>query len=111
MMDAITRDAEAASNAFSEDERKKPAQGSLGVTHFDDVIEVAIPLMKIDDVEHYRRNPRGMTALYDAIGTSIVGFGDLLNKMDEADRPSHVLFVIVTDGYENRSQEYKDTGI
>jgi uncharacterized protein YegL len=110
-MDVIRTDAEGAINAFIDDQKKEPGQCLLRLTHFDDVIEVAIPLMKIDDVEHYRLNPRGMTALYDAIGTSIVGFGDLLNKMDEADRPSHVLFVIVTDGYENRSQEYKDTGI
>jgi len=111
-MAQIRGDAEGAINAFIDDQKKEPGQCLLRLTHFDDVIEVAIPLMKIDSVEQpYRLNPRGMTALYDAIGTSIVDFGELLNKLDEADRPGHVLFVIVTDGYENRSQEYKDSRI
>jgi uncharacterized protein YegL len=111
-MGEIRSDAEGAINAFIDDQREQPGRCLLRLTHFDDIIEVAIPLTDIDKVEQpYRLNPRGMTALYDAIGTSIVSFGDLLEKMDEDDRPAHVLFVIVTDGFENRSREYKDVTI
>lgn len=49
--------------------------------------------------------PRGMTALLDAIGRTIVSTGKRLEQMPESERPAKVLFVIMTDGEENSSQE------
>jgi len=43
-------------------------------------------------------NPSGCTALYDAIGSSI-------NYIDRCDTDK-VLFIIITDGYENASREF-----
>lgn len=50
--------------------------------------------------------PRGNTALLDAVGRAIVETGEQLVAMPEAERPSKVIFVIVTDGQENSSTEY-----
>lgn len=50
--------------------------------------------------------PRGMTALYDAVGKKINSFGQHLASLSEDERPTHVLFVIATDGHENKSVEF-----
>ena len=50
--------------------------------------------------------PCGMTPLRDALGMAIKNTGDRLSSMDEKDRPSKVIFMIITDGYENASSEY-----
>lgn len=50
--------------------------------------------------------PRGGTALVDAIGRGTVELGKKLAKKKEADRPGTVLVVVVTDGGENSSREF-----
>lgn len=50
--------------------------------------------------------PRGMTALYDAVGLKVTSFGEALSKMKEEERPGKVIFVIATDGHENSSKEF-----
>lgn len=51
-------------------------------------------------------NPRGGTALLDAVGKTIVSVGEKLAKIDESERPEKVLVVVQTDGYENASKEF-----
>jgi hypothetical protein len=48
-----------------------------------------------------------MTRLYDGIGTAVDEVGKWLNDMDESERPSKNLIVIITDGGENSSTEYR----
>ena len=50
--------------------------------------------------------PRGMTALLDALGRGTVDLGKKLAAKSEDDRPGKVLVVVVTDGMENSSREY-----
>lgn len=50
--------------------------------------------------------PRGSTPLLDALGVAIVSTGDWLGSLAEDQRPAQVVFVVVTDGYENASREY-----
>ena len=54
--------------------------------------------------ETYR--PQTMTPLLDTIGELIVRTGNSLKNLPESLRPSKVLFVIITDGYENASKKY-----
>src|SRR5262249_11735119 len=51
--------------------------------------------------------PRGTTALLDAIGRTINVTGKRLAALPESARPEKVIFVILTDGYENSSREFK----
>lgn len=55
--------------------------------------------------------PRGMTALYDAIGKTVNAAGARFAAMNERDRPEKVLFVIITDGMENSSHEFTNAKI
>ena len=50
--------------------------------------------------------PRGMTAMLDAIGRTLVSVGQSLAAMPEEERPGLVSVTIITDGYENASKEY-----
>lgn len=51
-------------------------------------------------------HPRGMTALFDAIGTTVSIFSENIAKLDEDKKPDVVIVVIATDGLENSSKEY-----
>jgi len=51
--------------------------------------------------------PSGMTALLDAIGIAIDSTGKMLANTPEEERPEKVMVIILTDGEENRSVEYK----
>ena len=48
-----------------------------------------------------------MTALFDAIGKTINIIGKKLSDLKEEERPEKVVFVILTDGQENSSLEYR----
>lgn len=48
----------------------------------------------------------GYTALLDALGRTIDATGVKLATMAEEDRPSKVIFVVITDGQENFSREF-----
>ena len=56
-------------------------------------------------------NPSGCTAMYDGIGTAIDRVGEVLNDMDESQRPEKNLIVIMTDGEENSSHEYQPSKV
>jgi uncharacterized protein YegL len=53
----------------------------------------------------------GMTALYDAIGKAIDDEIDQLGSLPKEERPSKTLCVILTDGYENKSEKFNKDSI
>lgn len=71
-------------------------------SHTQKVIDFA----DVKDSPEFRYSVGGMTALYDAIGFAINDIGSKLSSMLEADRPSSVQIMIITDGQENSSQEF-----
>ena len=62
---------------------------------------------KLDEVKDIDYSVGGMTRLYDGIGTAVDEIGKWLSDMDESERPSKNLIVIITDGGENASIEYR----
>lgn len=50
--------------------------------------------------------PRGGTPLYDALVVTIDATGRRLSAIPEKDRPTSVVFVVITDGEENASKNY-----
>lgn len=61
----------------------------------------------ITDVPELNLRPRGWTPLLDAACKAIDKAGQRLAAKREQDRPDKVLFVIVTDGHENYSTQYR----
>lgn len=60
----------------------------------------------LNEVGELRYNPGGGTAMNDGIGTAIHEIGVWLSNMDESERPSKNMVIIMTDGEENMSYEY-----
>jgi hypothetical protein len=105
-MQRIQSDAEGAIKQFVADQRLVEGKATLTLCKFDTEIElpyILTPLTEVGDIELL---PRGATALNDAVGSTITRMGEELAKLPEAERPGKVLFVIVTDGYENSSKEW-----
>lgn len=105
-METIRTDAEGGINTFIEDQKKLPGEANFSLLQFDTISDWVHSGVPIKDVPKYTLEPRGMTALLDAVGTVINATGERLGKMPEADRPGLVIIVIVTDGHENSSQEF-----
>lgn len=60
-------------------------------------------LKPLTDKEYY---VRGMTALLDAVGTTISKMVDVKKRVNREKEKEKVIFVITTDGYENASREF-----
>lgn len=88
---------------------QKAAQlGDVRVTfvQFDTEYETLYTRKPLSNVPAPHLNPRGATALLDAIGLTIDKLGETYAKAPEEERPAKVLVLIVTDGYENASKVY-----
>lgn len=95
------------------DEQKEVKDGKCAISLYkfnDKVTKVFLgkDLDEIGDLDYY---PCGMTAMNDGIGTAIDEIGKWLSDMDESERPSKNLIVIITDGLENSSKEYSFTKV
>lgn len=96
-------------NEFLQGQKAVPGECKLSLVQFDDQYEVnylAKNIQEATPLNHETYQPRGSTALLDAIGRTIIQTGKGLEGMAETDRPSKVIIVIQTDGFENASREF-----
>jgi hypothetical protein len=85
-----------------------PGKCTFTLAAFDNEYLLLEDFTDIKDVkETLSVSPRGMTALLDAIGKTIVSVGEKLAALDENERPEKVLVMVQTDGMENSSKEFK----
>lgn len=105
----LTSDTIGGYNSYIEDQKKEPGEAYLTTVLFDDRYILLHDHLNLRDVPPLTNNeyrPSGCTALMDAIGRTIDNVGKRLAETPEEERPSHVIFVITTDGYENASSDY-----
>lgn len=81
---------------------QQPGRLTVDIVAFDDRVEHQATFADPATVR-VELEPRGMTALLDALGESLEGFRSALNAMPEHARPDTVQVVVVTDGQENAS--------
>lgn len=108
-MGSIMNDTIGGFNTFLKSQQEAPGEATFSLTQFDTAYEPNYSFLSISEVAQLTTStfvPRGGTALYDAIGLTVVECGEKLAAMDEADRPEKVILVILTDGEENSSKEY-----
>ena len=105
-MQQIREDAEGGVNAFIQQQAGEGGEARLTLVQFDTVYEFLTHGEPIDTVQPYQLQPRGRTALLDAVGRAINETGARLSQMAEQDRPGLVVFVVMTDGHENSSHEF-----
>jgi hypothetical protein len=110
-MSACHADAEGGLNAFIAKQKGSKGDALFTLVQFDTVYEFVHKGIPIQTVPHCQLEPRGMTALLDAVGRAIVETGERLKNIAEYDRPGLVAFVIITDGHENSSVEFTKTRV
>lgn len=106
-MGIVQNDTKGGFDAFVQEQAKSPVEAVLTLVQFDTIYEFVHESKPIKNVPPLDFQPRGATALLDALGRAITETGKRLKDMDEAKRPERVVFVIITDGEENSSHEYK----
>ena len=108
-MESVKADTIGGFNSFLGEQQKVAGEASLSLVQFDDQYEVVYedkPINSADRLTEATFQPRGSTALFDAVGRTINAVGQRLAATAEEERPDKVLFVIMTDGFENASHEF-----
>lgn len=93
-------------NSMLKKQREEDGDANVTTVLFDDQIEMLhkrVDIKKIKNITSKDYYVRGCTALLDAIGYSI---NFMINVQKKEERAKNVLFIIITDGYENASKEY-----
>lgn len=96
-------------NTFLSDQKKVEGEATLTLATFSSdytLVHDCTPLEKVSELTTETYRASGWTALLDALGRTINATGAKLAAMKEEDRPSKVIFVIMTDGEENYSKEF-----
>jgi uncharacterized protein YegL len=105
-MSRIAKDMQGGIDALIQEQKNLRGYCEMTIAQFDNHYEVVTPTTDILNVRPYALYPRGSTALNDAVGKFITDIGTELRNRPEVTRPSKVVIVIVTDGYENSSKEW-----
>lgn len=97
-------------NSFIE-QQKKETEGEVKSTLFlfdtkCEPVYTMLPLTNVPKLTDETYTVGGWTALVDSMCQSIDETGRKLSSMSEAERPSRVIFVTITDGEENRSTRF-----
>jgi len=96
-------------NGFVSSQRTGAGTAQMTLVQFDDQYDVVYqsqPIQMAAELSEQTYQPRASTALLDAMGRTIIATGKRLRKLPEQSRPGIVVFVTLTDGYENASREY-----
>ncbi|KAF1704658.1 VWA domain-containing protein [Pseudoxanthomonas kaohsiungensis] len=98
-------------NAFLAAQKDGPGQATLSLVQFDsqdpyEVLHAYADLATVAPLSLDQYVPRATTPLYDAMGRGILDLEAWLASRPDAERPSKVIFVVVTDGQENASKEF-----
>lgn len=113
-MGSIIDDAIGGFNSFLKKQKKEDEEAAMTVVLFDDRYELLynnVDLQKVKKITRDEWDPRGMTALYDAIGKAITDVEREIKDMPKSKRPDKVMVAIATDGGENASREYNSDTI
>ena len=107
-MSTTKDDAEGGLREFVRKQRKEPGKAVMTFYRFDNVIDQVFEEKNLKSVEDndLALEPRGSTALLDAMGRAINEVGSRLAKKPDSEKPGKVIVLVVTDGMENASREF-----
>ena len=109
-MSGIKNDMIGGLDQFFAEQAKDEGVTLVDYVQFDNEYEVVFTDTPVADAKA-QLSPRGSTALLDAVGKGATDLGKKLANLPEARRPGNVIVVVVTDGYENASKEWKADGV
>jgi uncharacterized protein YegL len=96
-------------NSFLQEQKAFPGEAVFTLCTFNTdyrLVHDFVKIASVTDLDKSTYRPDGGTALLDAMGTTIDSVGRKLAAMPENERPSKVIFLIITDGHENSSHSY-----
>ncbi len=105
-MQSIKTDTEGGFSAFVEEQRRAVGECRVTLAQFDDQYEIVFADTPVANIGRLNLQPRGSTALLDAMGRLITEAGAALAALPEDQRPGSVVVAIMTDGLENASREW-----
>jgi uncharacterized protein YegL len=108
-MESIADDVIKGLNAFVKAQQAVEGEAWFTLVQFDDeydVVHFRVPIAHVPKVTRRTYQPRGSTALLDAIGRTIDDVGARLGRMRPEERPDQIVFAVQTDGQENASSAY-----
>lgn len=96
-------------NSFISAQKEMGDNTKVSLVQFDHEYGVSYEAEDIKMVKKLTKNsfePRGATALLDAIGMTIKNTKRRIKLLADEDKPEHVVIAIITDGEENSSDKY-----
>jgi hypothetical protein len=111
-MESIRDDTIGGFNAFLSKQKEEAGTATMTLVQFDtqdpyEVIHHFKPIAEVTELTRETYVPRASTPLLDAMGRAINDLEHSLSERKEEDRPSKVIMVVVTDGQENSSREFR----
>jgi len=108
-MSHLTHDTIGNFNTFLQEQKAFPGEAVFTLCTFNTDYHLVHDFVKIAGVPSLDAKtyvPQGGTALLDAMGSTIDSVGKKLAALPEEERPSKVIFLIITDGHENSSRRF-----
>ncbi len=108
-MGGLEKDTIGGFNGMIEKQKKEEGEAFVTTILFDDKIETLhdrLNLKEIQTLTDKDYTVRGMTALLDAVGSTINHISNIHKYARPEDVPAHTMFIITTDGMENASREF-----
>ncbi len=107
-MHSVADDTKGSVQNLIQTQKQQEGQASLTLIQFDheyQVIHDCADLQTVDEEAFAKQyQPRGSTALVDAIGRTIINMSNKIETMEQ--KPTKVIVAVVTDGFENASREF-----
>lgn len=101
-------------NGFLLEQGQIEGKATMSLYQFNEgynIVYENLPIKHAHVLNNTNYQPSGSTALLDAVGKAITDKENYFNSIPKNDRPKNVLFVILTDGEENASNEFSKTQI
>ncbi|MEU8398280.1 vWA domain-containing protein [Nonomuraea sp. NPDC048892] len=106
-MHPIRSDVEGGLTAFFAAQESNPAETLVSLYQFDHRYKSVYEYRPLADLPDFRLVPEGRTALLDAIGMTITRMREHFDTMPESEQPGEIIVVIITDGHENASSQWR----
>jgi len=109
-MESLTSETIISFNKFLKEQKALSGEATMTVVLFSTRYRqlcVNVPIKDVKPLDRSTYKAGGFTALLDAVGSTIDAVGAKLAALPEDRRPDKVLMVIITDGEENSSREYR----
>lgn len=102
----VVKDVLGGYQTFVEEQKAAPGTCTMSLHQFDTEFREDYSFVPVANVMALRFQPRGSTALLDAVGMAVTREQEKIEKLAEDQRPALVIVVIHTDGEENASREW-----